>query len=291
MFCSPHDPDDLRELLGKMLVLRPEGGPQPLPAEQETEPSSSIDGLLERFPPELQSGLALLRHRIGEAAMRHLLTQTTMFWPLGDDCLVQITGPPPARHGASSMALSLPPAPAAGERARRRLPAAPPMAHERHAQRKRPRLSSWRRRKQQRLEAAATAAAAAAAAAEEDKEDEEDEELVGMDELGPEGAAAAGPQTAVGSSSEAAACAPTVSTPASEQRGCVVPRGRELHSLMGILLRRHCRTSYHQLLCAHMPLHRPRSAPGTLTTWTHVHNFGWAVGASVVPSRLLGTRL
>ena len=231
-----------------------------------------------------------------------------MYWPLENACLVQISGPQPARLNPLSASTRAPAVPG-GDRAPRGetaefqrpaekspqlpsvLPGCPPN--------KRPRLSSWRRRKakQQRT-----------VASEEELVTEGTPHLtaapVVMPPVAMRSAAMAPVATAAmravttpaglamrGQAKPGSATQARMKVAGDRRASIIVPRKHELPGLMKVLIKRHRRTSYHKLLCAHMP-HQPLppSPPISAARWADVHRFSWAIGASVVPPRLLGHR-
>ena len=69
----------------------------------------------------------------------------------------------------------------------------------------------------------------------------------------------------------------------------IAPSKSDVLKLITKLVRRHRRTSYHKLMWMHMPSHSAACSTSAVM-WPHVHNYAWAVLASVVPSQLLGGR-
>jgi len=281
----PHDPKDYLSLLQRTLVLkRSDGVPPPV---IDTGGPASSDVIEGRCPQALSASMSMLAHRIGEGTVRHLLSQT-MLWPLPNNCVFQFSGPPPLRTSAKSANLPACPVPRV-----RGLPPPPPPKDEDESghmdvphdisSNKRPRLSSWRRRKATRQRAAAQAAAEATALAR--KAAEATDDLL-MDSPEPAPIAAAVPVPPLPLPQPPPHPFPEPVPP----RRCavIVPTRRQMRVLIRSLVRRHRRTSYHKLLCAHLPPHPPAAAVSAVT-WAHVHNFTWAVGAAVIPTQLLGS--
>ena len=270
----PHDPKDYMSLLQRTLVLkRSDGVPPPV---IDTGGPASSDVIEGRYPQALSASMSMLAHRIGEGTVRHLLSQT-MLWPLPNDCVFQFSGPPPPRPARSS---NLPACPAPRVRGLPPPPLPTDVDESGHmnvpheiSSNKRPRLSSWRRRKATTLARKAAEVQAT------------DDLLMDSPEPAPIAVAVPVPPLPLPQPPP-----PQVPEPVPSRRcAVIVPTRRQMRVLIRSLVRRHRRTSYHKLLCTHLPPHPPAAAVSAVT-WAHVHNFTWAVGAAVIPTQLLGSR-
>ena len=182
-FCRPHDPPDLKTVVqGTLCHITPEaldalcaplpgphapvsGSRQPAVARRALQARAVAarggvrlcDGAPSTVDIMHLPGWALLLERVGEVAMHRLLRHLTLFWPLPNDCMLQLTGPQLSQGVAPSFGPQLSrPCAVAGKRAARTPPeldepfggtAGDDAAGSSTGRTKRPRLSSWRRRK------------------------------------------------------------------------------------------------------------------------------------------------
>lgn len=381
----PHDPAPLARLLSHTLVHVPSPAISAASASDSqhdaaapcraSEPSAGADHSFARLCDEshsepslvaaIERALSLVPHgastaellnrpawqllleRLGSARFIRLLSAHSIFSTLPNDCLVQLTGAPPART-APRAAEARAPAPTADHHAEE-AEEAEGGGEARRRRGKRPRLSSWRRRKQQRAaphgerhEPPPEARAAPRAARRDTPRPQADEARLvrclhaeireaarpqahcsppplpsPLPPPPPRGVAdgerrrASSPRRRVGAEapsrrkrkrSHARAAAAAEGAPIAPP-----PRPTPLAPLLAQLLRRHQRTSYHALLCAHFDRARPSpAAPRPAAKWraqaaflelqrhalspAWVSNFLRAVARRVVPSQLLGSR-
>ena len=174
-FGQSHDPSDYRRLLQDGRVLASSGlqlsrdqGAHPVPASEvvlvvqhaveaamrslHSRNSTRYDVPSVALAVLSSPCFALLLERIGVDALHQLLAHTRLFWPLQNDCLLQLTGPRPGWQPAQqpSPILRAPLPRSSGTRSTRGsramgMPTAAPEVQP-AAPNKRPRLSSWRRR-------------------------------------------------------------------------------------------------------------------------------------------------
>ena len=202
-FCRPHDPPDLKTVVqGTLCHITPEaldalcaplpgphtpvsGSRQPAVARRALQARAVAarggvrlcDGAPSTVDIMHLPGWALLLERVGEVAMHRLLRHLTLFWPLPNDCMLQLTGPQLSQGVAPSLGPQLSrPCAVAGKRAAppERAPeldepsggtAGDDAAGSSAGRTKRPRLSSWRRRKAKRAATEAALASSGPAAA------------------------------------------------------------------------------------------------------------------------------
>ena len=128
-FCRPHDPPDLKTVVqGTLCHITPEaldalcaplpgphapvsGSRQPAVARRALQARAVAarggvrlcDGAPSTVDIMHLPGWALLLERVGEVAMHRLLRHLTLFWPLPNDCMLQLTGPQLSQGVAPSL--------------------------------------------------------------------------------------------------------------------------------------------------------------------------------------------
>ena len=128
-FGQSHDPSDYRRLLQDGRVLASSGlqlsrdqGAHPVPASEvvlvvqhaveaamrslHSRNSTRYDVPSVALAVLSSPCFALLLERIGVDALHQLLAHTRLFWPLQNDCLLQLTGPRPGWQPAQQPSLS-----------------------------------------------------------------------------------------------------------------------------------------------------------------------------------------
>lgn len=279
-----HEPADYYDLLRRARVHRPDGAELPRVALAGDECSADAP-VPDSFgaASALEPALSLLRHRAGAPAVHHLLTQTSLFWPLPNDNLLQISGPAPIRYSNSASRAARKHTSAVvglnfkvvekrtseslmghGSRSEARGAEMGEAGDDAQPRRKRPRLSNWRRRKQKAEQR--TVPEQAAATVDDEAGDQStvsyhagagDENCGG---LAPNDSAADAPVNAPNS---------RVSLTLRAGEG-ILPSRRSLRKLLRRLLARHHRCSYHMLLRRHLA-ERPSSTRGGGAEWSEVN--------------------
>ena len=297
-----HEPADYYDLLRRARVHRPDGAelPRVVLAGDECSADAPVPDSF-GAASALEPALSLLRHRAGAPAVHHLLTQTSLFWPLPNDNLLQISGPAPIRYSNSASRAARKNTSAVvglnfkvvekrtseslmghGSRSEARGAEVGEAGNDAQPRRKRPRLSNWRRRKQRAEQR--TVPEQAAATADDEAGDQRtvsyhagagDEKCGG---LAPNDSPADAPINVPNSRAS-----PTLRAGES-----ILPSRRSLRKLLRRLLARHHRCSYHMLLRRHLA-ERPSSTRGGGAEWSEVKRFAWAVCATVLPEGLLGS--